>query len=298
MLKPLADLKHLYCGKVRDVYDAGDGRLLLVTSPRVSAYDVVFPEPVPRKAEVLNLLSAYWFHRTAHIIPNHLIETRAEALFGAGSRDARGLRGRVALTRAAEPVRFECVVRGHLDGSGWREYEQHGTVCGQAAPTGLSRYDKLPEPLFTPATKAETGHDINITPAQLAEQAGADLAALLEEKSLAIYDFAYQELLCRGVLLLDTKFEFGFVDGALILIDEALTPDSSRFRVAAADGDGEALALDKQYLRDWLSAQGFTGDGTPPKLTDEVLSELGRRYETAFELITGERLDAALAREG
>lgn len=292
----LANLKLLYRGKVREVYDLDAGHLLLVTSSRVSAFDVVFPEPVPHKAEVLNLLSAWWFERTRHIVPNHLVSVRASEIFGAGSEDAKALRGRVAKARRATPVRFECVVRGHLDGSGWREYRESGRVAGHDLPSGLNRYDRLPEPIFTPATKAESGHDENITFAQMREVAGAKLADQLRSLSIALYRFAYDLLAPRGILLLDTKFEFGHdAKGQLLLIDEIFTPDSSRYRLAESSGAGEQ-AFDKQFLRDWLEAQGFRGDGPPPVLPPEVLGELSRRYVRAFELITGTTLEEALGR--
>lgn len=304
LVESLRALQPAYSGKVREVYRLDDRRLLLVTSSRVSAYDVVFPEPVPDKGAVLNLMSAWWFARTASIVPNHLLETRADRIFPPGSEDARTLRGRVALVRQTDPIRYECVVRGFLDGSAWREYEASGTVAGNALPAGLKRYDPLPRPLFTPATKAESGHDINITVAQMAEEFGAEATAELERISLALYRFAADEVRERGLLLLDTKFEFGRAeDGTLLLIDEIFTPDSSRYRwqdgAGGSNGDGGAtLALDKQYLRDWLAAHGFTGEGDPPPLPPEVLDELARRYRQAFELVTGEPLARALEEKG
>lgn len=296
MIPVPSTLQPIYSGKVREVYGVDDERLLIVTSDRVSAFDVVFPEPVPGKGEVLNLLSAYWFAETRGIVANHLLETRAAALFGeAGS----AWRGRCALVRRTTPIRYECVVRGYLDGSAWREYEQTGQVAGYRLPAGLRRYDALPEPIFTPATKAETGHDENITVARMTEEFGSAETRRLQETSLALYRFAHDRLAPRGILLLDTKFEFGLTpDGELLLIDEALTPDSSRYRVVSPDGATAPLALDKQYLRDWLIAQGFRGDGPPPALPPEVTTELARRYEQAFELIAGETLDSARERMG
>jgi phosphoribosylaminoimidazole-succinocarboxamide synthase len=294
----LSELPLLYRGKVREVYDFDADHLLLVTSSRVSAFDVVFPEPVPHKAEVLNLLSAWWFGRTQHIIRNHLVTVRSSQIFGEGSQDALALRGRVALVRKATPVRFECVVRGHLDGSALKEYKATGNVGGCPMPKGLLRYDRLPEPVFTPATKAETGHDENITVTQLRELAGAELANRLQKESLALYDFAYDLLVPRGILLLDTKFEFGHgADGELMLIDEIFTPDSSRYRLREAANEGDK-AFDKQFLRDWLEARSFRGEGRPPQLPHDVLHELSRRYVRAFELITGTSLAEALARQG
>lgn len=292
----LSSLRRLYTGKVREVYEAGDETLLLVTSNRVSAYDVVFPEPIPHKGEVLNLLSAHWFEQTRPLIANHLLATRTADIF-ADEADRAKLRGRCALVRRTTPIRYECVVRGYLDGSAWREYEKSGEVAGNRLPKGLERYDRLPTPLFTPATKAETGHDENITVARMATEFGTEETRRLQEASLALYTFAHERLAPRGIALLDTKFEFGTAkDGALLLIDEVLTPDSSRYRMAG-DG-GEALALDKQFLRDWLTAQGFAGDGAPPALPPEVTAELGRRYAHIFNLITGEALASALERMG
>ncbi len=298
MIPPIDSLPLLYTGKVREVYDAGGDLLLLVTSRRVSAYDVVFPEPVPKKGEVLNLLSAWWFERTRHIVDDHLVETRADRIFGADAKERETLRGRVALARKATPIRFECVVRGHLDGSGWREYEATGAVAGHALPAGLKRYDALPEAIFTPAAKNEEGHDENVTVAQMAEVLGERETDRLQEVSLALYRFAYEEVRRRGLVLLDTKFEFGLAsDGTLLLIDEIFTPDSSRYRFES-DGGGAALALDKQFLRDWLQARGFTGEGTPPALPPDIVAELGSRYERAFLAVTGTELQQALASRG
>jgi len=298
MTVQLSNLTPLYRGKVREIYEFDADRLLLVTSSRVSAFDVVFPEPVPHKAEVLNMLSAWWFERTQHIVPNHLLSIRASEIFEDGSPDAEKLRGCVALVKRATPVRFECVVRGHLDGSGWREYRETGQIAGHDLPGGLQRYDRLPEPIFTPATKAEEGHDENITFEEMRAAAGGELADQLRETSINLNRFAYDLLAPRGILLLDTKFEFGHdAAGSLILIDEIFTPDSSRYRLREGN-EGAEQAFDKQFLRDWLESQGFRGDGPPPRLPDEVLGELSRRYVRAFELITGTPLEEALARCG
>lgn len=286
----LADLRHHYHGKVRDVYDAGDYRFLFVTSDRISAFDVVFPEPIPGKGQVLNLLSAWWFERTRGIVPNHLISTRAHEIFS-DPEEAHRLCGRVALVHKTEPIRFECVVRGYLDGSAWREYERRGTVAGRALAPGLARYAKLPAPLFTPARKRLDGHDENITVDRMAAEFGAAATAELERISLALYDFAASESAARGLTLLDTKFEFGLRGGAVVLIDEIFTPDSSRYR-------REGEALDKQFLRDWLLDQGFSGEGLPPALAPEVTAELARRYHRTFEIITGTTVAEALRASG
>lgn len=282
----LADLRHHYHGKVRDVYDAGADRFLFVTSDRISAFDVVFPEPIPGKGQVLNLLSAWWFERTRHLVPNHIIETRSSAIFSDAEEAAR-MAGRVALVRKTEPIRFECVVRGFLDGSAWREYSSHRTVAGRALAPGLARYARLPAPNFTPARKNLDGHDENITVDQMAREFGAAPTAELERVSLALYEFAAATAEARGLTLLDTKFEFGMRDGAIVLIDEVFTPDSSRYR-------REGEALDKQFLRDWLMDQGFSGEGIPPALAPEVTAELARRYHRTFEIITGSTVAEAV----
>ena len=295
-LPEIAAIPKIYSGKVRDVHDAGEGRLLLVTSQRVSAYDVVFPEPVPAKAQVLNLLSAWWFRELRGLVPNHLIETRAAAIFVDGAACADELRGRVSLVERTTPIRFECVVRGYLDGSAWREHAATGRVGEFDLPRPLKRHDKLPAPIFTPATKAESGHDENVSRAFVANALGGDLAAKLEATSLAVYQHAHDLLAPRGIVLVDTKLEFGQrADGTLVLIDEVLTPDSSRYRVAEG---GDAQAFDKQYLRDWLTDRGFRGDGPAPALPREVIDELSRRYRAILRMITGEELEAAVAREG
>jgi len=294
----LSDFKHIYQGKVRDVYEVDANTLLLVTSSRVSAYDRVFPTEIPMKAEVLNMLASYWFGRTEHIVDNHLITTQVGQIFIPGSAAKNAYRGCCALVRKTEPVRFECVVRGHLDGSAWREYEETGQMCGHKLPAGLKRYDKLPEPIFTPATKNDQGHDVNISIDQMKDEAGAELTERLQKLSLELYDYAYKKVLNRQLLLLDTKFEFGFVDDELILIDEIFTPDSSRYRTMNAQGDSEPLALDKQYLRDWLTEIGYKGDADPPELPDNVVNELSRRYRDVFQRITRDTIEYSLENFG
>lgn len=278
------------------MYELDARTLLMVTSNRVSAYDVVFAEPVPRKGAVLNLMSAYWFDRTRHIVPNHVVETRASAIFAEGSPDAEIYRGRVMAVRRTEPIRFECVVRGHLDGSAWKEYQQNLCVCGFRLKKGLQRYDKIPETLFTPARKALEGHDENIRIDQMAAELGKKETKFLRDVSLDLYNFAYDECGSRGLTLLDTKFEFGTdpESGEVLLIDEVFTPDSSRYRPK----EGEAMPLDKQYLRDALAERGFTGDGPAPALDEALLTELSARYAKAFQMITGTSLDEAMAAQG
>ncbi len=291
----IADLPLIATGKVREIYDAGSGRLLLVTSERVSAFDVVFKETIPAKGQVLNLASAHWFEKTQHIVPNHMLETRTARILG-DSPDAASHHGRLLLARRAEAVQFECVVRGHLDGSGWRDYQRTGAIAEHSLPAGMARYDRFPEPLFTPTTKAHTGHDESVTFDQMARALPDGLAERLRQVSLDLYNFGYREVATRGITLEDTKFEFGLIDGEIILIDEALTPDSSRYRMAQADA--EPLALDKQYLRDALESHGYMGEGPPPPLPGEIVAELSRRYRQVFRLITGHTLDEALAQWG
>jgi phosphoribosylaminoimidazole-succinocarboxamide synthase len=290
-------LNHLYKGKVREVYEIDDQTLLLVTSDRVSAYDCVFAEPVPFKAQVLNLLSAYWFQETRALLPNHFVATQVEECLPHHPDLWESLRGRVALVRRTVPIRYECVVRGHLDGSAWKEYQHSGTVCGVALPAGLNRYDRLPAPMFTPATKNDEGHDENVSFEVMAADLGMRLAERLRTLSLAVYEFGYNRVLAKGLLLLDTKFEFGFAGEELLLIDEVLTPDSSRYRAVGEKGT-VPMALDKQYLRDALAAQGFTGEGTPPALSAETTQELARRYKQVFHQITGQQLEDTIRQKG
>jgi len=281
------ELPLIYEGKVRRVYDAGEGHLLIVATDRVSAYDVVFPEPVPGKGRVLNQLSAWWFRKTAHIVPNHLITVRDEEIL---SRPATAdVAGRMALVRRCEPIRYECVVRGYLDGSAWREYRETGHVAGVPMPPGLQRRDPLPAPLFTPARKNLQGHDENITLDELRREAGPALAGELEAASLALYRFAHDLLLPQGLVLLDTKFEFGHIGHDLVLMDEIFTPDSSRYmrlpHLGASPRDG--IMLDKQFLRDFLTAEGFSGEGEPPPLPSLILQGLVDRYSEVDRLIRG-----------
>ncbi|MGF1573930.1 MAG: phosphoribosylaminoimidazolesuccinocarboxamide synthase [Sumerlaeia bacterium] len=295
---PLLSLKHLYKGKVRDVYEVDENRLLLLTSNRVSAYDRVFAEPVPHKAQVLNLLSGYWFQKTARIISNHMISTRVEECLPNNPEVWPAYKGNLALVHRTTPVRYECVVRGHLDGSGWKEYQETTSVCGIKLPSGLNRYDPLPEPIFTPAVKNDQGHDENVSFEFMVNDLGTELSTRLRETSLQIYRFGYQHVQRHGLILLDTKFEFGFKGDELLLIDEVLTPDSSRYRSGAAGTASTPLALDKQYLRDSLAARGFTGEGPTPQLDVETIRELSARYQSVFLQITGEHLETYVHQHG
>ena len=278
----------LHRGKVRETYAVGDDRLLLVATDRLSAFDVVFDQPIPDKGRVLTQLSAWWFDRLAPLGPTHFLSADADELPPAAR--APDLAGRVTLARRAERIDAECVVRGYLAGSGWAEYRSTGMVGGHALPEGLREADRLPEPIFTPSTKAELGHDENITRAQLAEMVGSDLAAELEARSLALYRAGARHAEQVGLILADTKFEFGWIDGRVALIDEVLTPDSSRFWDAEQYAPGSSPAsFDKQYVRDFVASSSWNKEPPAPDLPPEVIEGTSSRYVRAYELITGER---------
>ena len=278
----------LHRGKVRETYAIGDDRLLLVATDRLSAFDVVFDQPIPDKGRVLTRLSAWWFERLAPLGPTHFLSAAAEQLPPAARTPE--LAGRVTLARRADRIDAECVVRGYLAGSGWTEYRATGTVGGHALPDGLREAGRLPEPIFTPSTKAEVGHDENITRAQLAEMVGSDLAAELEARSLALYRAGARHAEQVGLILADTKFEFGWIDGRVALIDEVLTPDSSRFWDAEQYAPGASPAsFDKQYVRDFVAASGWNKEPPAPELPAEVIEGTRSRYVRAYELLTGER---------
>ena len=289
-------------GKVRDVYDLGD-RLLIVATDRLSAFDVVLPTGIPRRGEVLTRLSAWWFGQTAGLIPNHLIGIDPAAFdfpWQDWPADQQAiLRGRrTMLVRRTERIDFECVVRGYLAGSAWAEYRASAdhVACGYRLPVGLRESDRLPEPIFTPATKAAAGHAENITFDQLAGRVGADLAGRLRAASLALYAAAVERAAPRSILIADTKFEFGLLNGNLLLIDEALTPDSSRFWDAATYAPGRAQAsFDKQYVRDWLLASGWNREPPGPALPPDVVDRTAAKYWEAFTRLTGEAPDAPTA---
>jgi phosphoribosylaminoimidazole-succinocarboxamide synthase len=285
-------------GKVRDIYEAGDD-LLMVASDRISAFDAVLPSPIPGKGQVLSGLSLYWFERTRGIVQNHLLSADAGTFPEPFGAKAAELSGRAMLVRRAEVVPIECVARGYLSGSGWKEYRQAGEVCGIPLPAGLVESDRLPEPIFTPATKETTGHDVNISLERMADLVGRGLAERLKELTLGLYEFAAAHALERGIIVADTKFEFGFAGGELILIDEALTPDSSRFWPADRFAPGGSQpSFDKQYVRDWLDGSGWDHEPPAPSLPAEVVDQTGARYREAYERITGETFDAYLARMG
>ncbi|GIV56675.1 MAG: putative phosphoribosylaminoimidazole-succinocarboxamide synthase B [Candidatus Kapaibacterium sp.] len=279
-------------GKVRDVFAVDDDRLLMVATDRVSAYDVVMAEPIPGKGIVLTQLSAFWFERTQHIVPNHLLSVQVREVLPALVGEHPELDGRTMLVRRTEPIRFECVVRGYLAGSAWREYSQRGTVSGIALAPGLRQSERLPEPLFTPATKADRGHDENITFEAMAERLGQELAEQLRCSSLELYHFAHEYALARGLILADTKFEFGTTpNGAVLLIDEILTPDSSRYWLAEGYEPGKPqVEFDKQILRDWLDRTDWDHTPPPPSLSPAIIEQTALRYHEAYIRLTGNHL--------
>ncbi|MFM7837393.1 MAG: phosphoribosylaminoimidazolesuccinocarboxamide synthase [Planctomycetaceae bacterium] len=272
-------------GKVRDVYDFGD-RLLFVATDRISAFDYVLPNAIPRKGEVLTRLSQFWFDLLG--VSHHFLSDDPEQLPLPAGTDVASLRGRSMVVRRTEVIPIECVARGYLSGSGWKEYQQSGTVCGIPLPAGLEESSRLPAPIFTPATKAETGHDENISFEQTAQLIGHSLAERLRELTLAIYQRGCQHAAAKGIIIADTKFEFGLLDGQVILIDEVMTPDSSRFWPADLwqPGRGQA-SFDKQFVRDWLLSSGWDRNSPPPQLPEDVVQRTSARYIEAWERLTG-----------
>jgi phosphoribosylaminoimidazole-succinocarboxamide synthase len=282
-------------GKVRDTYIAGD-KLLIVATDRISAFDSVLPTAIPDKGIVLNQISAFWFGKTYHVVHNHMIESiesnRALLKYAQGRRPLpQMLMGRSMAVLKAERIPVECVVRGYIAGSAWLEYKKSGTINGQKAPKGLKESQELPEPLFTPTTKAEKGHDLPISSKQLADLVGNKTASKLEEKSIALYNYAREFASGRGIIIADTKFEFGFYDKEIILIDEALTPDSSRFWDADQYKPGHSQPnYDKQHVRDWLTAKGWNHKPPAPALPPDVVNATTERYNDAYFLLTGRKL--------
>jgi phosphoribosylaminoimidazole-succinocarboxamide synthase len=275
-------------GKVRDVYDAGGDRLIIVASDRLSAFDVVLPTPIPDKGRVLTEISSFWFDRTEMVVPNHLVSTNIDE-FPDVFREVPELDGRAVLVKRCERIDIECVARGYISGSAWTEYKALGTVASEALPKDLQESARLNDPIFTPATKAESGHDMNISRAQLSSMVGSELATLLEDTTLELYRKAHTYALGRGLILADTKFEFGFYDGKLTLIDEALTPDSSRYWDAAAYKPGSSPAsYDKQYVRDFLVRSGWNKEPPAPALPPDVVKGTSQRYRECYEKLTGE----------
>ena len=282
-------LPKLRSGKVRDVYEIGHDRLLMVASDRISAFDVVLDEPIPDKGRVLTAVSTFWFDQTKHIVPNHLISADPTDFPETAGSDVAG---RAMMVKAARPVLMECVVRGYLFGSAWSEYKKQGTVNGEPLPPGMVNAQELPEPIFTPTTKAHEGHDTALTREDAIALVGKDLYEQLRELSIAVYKHGTTVASARGILLADTKFEFGTVDGELLLIDEILTPDSSRFWPADEYEPGTAPpSFDKQYVRQYLLDQGWDGTPPPPSLPDKVVEGTRSRYIEAYELLTERSFD-------
>jgi phosphoribosylaminoimidazole-succinocarboxamide synthase len=277
-------------GKVRDIYGFGD-RLLIVATDRISAFDYILATGIPDKGRVLTQLSLFWFDFLKDLTPTHLLSANIDDFPEPLRAHREQLEGRSMLVRRAEMIQVECVARGYLSGSGWKEYRQTGSVCGVRLPAGLKESDKLPEPIFTPAIKAQTGHDENISFERAAELAGRELAETLRDRTLEIYRRAADYAATRGVLVADTKFEFGFVDGTLVLADEVLTPDSSRFWPAETYQPGGAQpSYDKQYVRDYLESIQWAKQPPAPPLPDEVARQTSEKYKEAYRALTGTNL--------
>jgi phosphoribosylaminoimidazole-succinocarboxamide synthase len=286
----LPGLQKLKSGKVREIFDLGEA-LLLVATDRISAFDCVMPNGIPRKGEVLTQLSHFWFERFARLVPNHLLAGAADPLPPALAPFAARLRGRAMIVKKAQPLAIECVVRGYLAGSGWKEYRKSQTVCGIPLPAGLTESAELPEPIFTPATKAESGHDENIPFEQATAIVGPEIAARVRELSLQLYTDGRNYARERGIIIADTKFEFGLFEGGLILIDEVLTPDSSRFWPADEyePGSGQP-SFDKQFVRDYLETLDWEKTPPAPALPRDIVARTQEKYLEAYQRITGRPL--------
>ncbi len=282
-------------GKVRDIYEISHDTLLIVTTDRMSAFDVVMSSPIPYKGVVLNQITLFWMQRFGHLIKNHLIEHDVQRFPEDLHPYADMLEGRSVLVRRATPLAMECIVRGHISGSGWKDYKATGKVCGYALHANLKESDKLEIPLFTPSTKAEFGeHDTNITREEGIRLVGKELFLQAEEVSLAIFKEARDYAETLGIIIADTKFEFGLVDGKLIIIDEVLTPDSSRFWPKAGYAPGKSQpSFDKQFLRDWLETQPWSKTPPPPPLPQEIINETAKKYREAYALLTKKELALA-----
>ena len=273
-------------GKVRDMYRAGEN-LLIVTTDRISAYDVVMNEGIPGKGKVLTQISVFWFNRMGDIVPNHLISTKVDDLPEEFHQYREILEDRIMLAKKAKTIPIECVVRGYITGSGWKEYKASGTVCGIKLPSNLKESDRLPEPIFTPATKAEEGHDENISFDTAADMIGGELAEKLRSLSIALYERAAQEAEKRGIIIADTKMEFGIYNGEVILIDELLTPDSSRFWPKDEYQPGKSQkSFDKQFLRDYLESLDWDKNPPPPSLPDNIVQKTAEKYQDALRLFS------------
>ncbi len=275
-------------GKVRDVYDLGD-ELLIVSTDRISAFDWILPCGIPSKGIVLTQLSEFWFGKLR--VDHHLSSTELPERLSLSDEQRRSLRGRVMLTKKAEVVPFECVVRGYLEGSGWREYQQHGQICGVRLPAGLQQCEALPEPIFTPTTKAEQGHDMGVSFDEMAHQLGSELAERLRQRSLDVYRQGAQWARSQGIIIADTKFEWGWHEGEVILVDEVLTPDSSRFWPLDGYVPGRPQSsFDKQFVREWLSASAWDRSSPPPELPLDVIAQTRQKYLEVYQRLTGRPL--------
>ena len=287
------DLPVFVKGKVRDVYEVGSDMLLMIVTDRISAFDVIFDDLIPDKGCVLNQISEFWFDYCKDIIGNHLVSTDVSEYPMGLSKFKKELQGRSMLVRRVEMVEAECIVRGYLEGSGLKDYKSTGEICGIKLPKGLKQADKLPEPIFTPSTKANEGHDMNVSSEYVEEQIGSGLVSELKEKSIAIYKKGAQYALSKGIVLADTKFEFGMLDGKLVIADEMLTPDSSRFWDLANYEPGRPQkSFDKQFLREYLETLDWDKQPPAPKLPREVIEKTREKYIEAYEKITGKKYKA------
>lgn len=285
----ISALKLLGRGKVRDIYEVDDTKLLIVTTDRMSAFDVMMSRPIPFKGVILNQLTLFWMNKFSNIIANHVVESDVNKYPDVLAPWKDELEGRSVIVRKAKPLPIECIVRGYLSGSGWKAYRTTGEVCGWKLPAGLKESDRINPAIFTPSTKAEFGqHDENISVARCREILGAELTDSVQEKTLAIYESARSYAETRGIIVADTKFEFGMIDGSLHIIDEVLTPDSSRFWPADQYQPGRSQpSFDKQYLRDWLTSQPWNMQPPAPELPDEVVNATSDKYKEAYRIITG-----------
>ncbi|AAK02899.1 phosphoribosylaminoimidazolesuccinocarboxamide synthase [Pasteurella multocida] len=280
-------LKKIYSGKVRDLYEIDDKRMLMVATDRLSAFDVILDDPIPRKGEILTQISNFWFNQLAHIMPNHFTgDTVYDVL---PKEEADKVKDRAVVCKRLTPIKIESIVRGYLTGSGLKDYQKTGTICGLALPEGLVEASKLPEPIFTPSSKAEVGdHDVNISYAECEQLIGPELAAQVKEKAIALYQAAAEYALSKGIIICDTKFEFGLDEnGTLTLMDEVLTPDSSRFWSVETYREGiNPPSFDKQFIRDWLETSGWNKQPPAPKVPAEVIEKTVNKYQEALDLLT------------
>lgn len=285
-------LKTLHKGKVRDIYEVDEERLLLVATDRLSAFDFVLPDPIPTKGICLTQLSKFWFEYTKDIVQNHVLSTDINDYPSSLHSHRQSLVHRSMLVKKTKVIPIECIVRGYLSGSAWKSYKTEGTVCGISLPKGLLESDQFPEPLFTPSTKADTGHDINISYDEMKKQVGAEVAEQLKELSLSIYETAAEYARKKGIIIADTKFEFGMYHDEIIFIDEALTPDSSRFWPADYYEPGRPQpSFDKQFVRDYLESINYDKNSTPPQLPATIIQETQKKYQEAYEIITGKKFE-------